>query len=79
MPAMVKTRALCYSNLHERKGSNVDHYESALSAPRQHHFLFHLFRMDKEEHPMPEHRAARLLLLMKQTFEKTNRSENGRI
>ena len=57
----------------------MDRTESTLPAQRQHHFLFHIFRMDKAEHPMPEHRAVRLLSRLKQPVPQKSNTENGRI
>ena len=35
---------------------------------KEHHFLFHIFRMDKEENPMPQNRAEPLLRYLKKVF-----------
>ena len=36
--------------------------------PKDQHYLFHIFRMDKADNPMPDNRAASLLQLLKITF-----------
>ena len=35
---------------------------------KEHHFLFHIFRMDKAENPMPKNKAAELFQLLKSNF-----------
>ena len=37
----------------------------------QRHFLFHIFRMDKAENPMPQKQAENLLRYLKSVFKKT--------
>ena len=41
------------------------------------HFLFHIFRMDKEEHPMPKKQADSLLVQLKTVFSDTKKKETG--
>lgn len=36
---------------------------------RQRHFLFHVFRMDKEENPMPTNQAEALLQRLRKMFK----------
>ena len=36
----------------------------------RHHFLYHIFRMDKAENPMPGNRALPLRQLLKQVFQE---------
>lgn len=36
----------------------------------RHHFLYHIFRMDKAENPMPHSRALSLGQLLKQVFRE---------
>lgn len=48
--------------------------EPALPAKKHRHFLFYIFRMDKETHPLPEHLAAKLLLQLKNTLTDYKRS-----
>lgn len=49
--------------------------EPNLPDQRQHHFLFHIFRMDKEENPMPTARAEILMKLLRSIF--TDNANNG--
>ncbi len=44
----------------------------------QHHFLFHIFRMDKAENPMPQNRAELLLQYLKNVFMDNTTKEKGR-
>ena len=43
----------------------------------EHHFLFHIFRMDREENPMPLLRAESLLLYLKDLFAAGPKKERG--
>ena len=44
---------------------------------KRHHFLFHIFRMDKAENPMPQNQAETLLHYLKSVFmDKT--TDKGR-
>ena len=43
----------------------------------EHHFLFHIFRLDREENPMPRTRAESLLQCLKQLFTTEPRKERG--
>ena len=40
----------------------------------QHHFLFHIFRLDKAEHPMPPQRSAPLLSKLLRVFKDNRRA-----
>ena len=46
--------------------------------PAAHHFLFHIFRLDKELHPMPGQQAERLLQYLKQVFSDPASKTKGR-
>ena len=39
------------------------------------HFLFHIFRMDKEAHPMPNKQADSLFLQLKTVFSDAKKKE----
>ena len=43
----------------------------------EHHFLFHIFRLDREENPMPRNRAESLLQCLKQLFAAEPKKERG--
>ena len=43
----------------------------------EHHFLFHIFRLDREENPMPRNRAESLLQSLKQLFTTGPKKERG--
>ena len=43
-----------------------------------HHFLFHVFRMDKEENPMPTPQAENLLHQLRLIFIKKSMTDNRR-
>ena len=49
--------------------------EANLPEQRPHHFLFHIFTMDKAENPMPLVRVEELLKRLKTALQK---KENGR-
>lgn len=50
----------------------------AMSEDKRHHFLFHIFRMDKEENPMPSNRADLVLQLLKSIFADNTKNNKGR-
>ena len=43
----------------------------------EHHFLFHIFRLDREENPMPRSKAEGLLRYLKQFFTNEPKKERG--
>ena len=43
----------------------------------EHHFLFHIFRLDRAENPMPRSRAESLLQYLKQFFTNEPKKEKG--
>ena len=43
----------------------------------EHHFLFHIFRMDREENPMPRLKAESLLQYLKELFTTEPKKEKG--
>ena len=43
----------------------------------EHHFLFHIFRLDREENPMPRLKAESLLQCLKQLFTAEPKKERG--
>ena len=43
----------------------------------EHHFLFHIFRLDREENPMPRHKAESLLQYLMQLFTTGPKKERG--
>ena len=43
----------------------------------EHHFLFHIFRLDREENPMPRNKAEGLLRYLKQIFTTKPKEERG--
>ncbi len=43
-----------------------------------HHFLFHVFRMDKEENPMPTPQTENLLHQLRLIFIKKSMTDNRR-
>ena len=45
---------------------------------KRHHFLFHIFKMDKAENPMPQNQAERLLHYLKSVFMDNETTEKGR-
>ena len=45
---------------------------------KRHHFLFHLFEVDKAENPMPQKRAKTLLHYLKSVFTDNTTTEKGR-
>ena len=59
----------------------MTYYRSDLPDQRQHHYLFHIFRMDKAENPMPESRAETLLKCLRTVFEnkRNNRKQGNQI
>ena len=52
--------------------------EPELHETKRHHFLFHIFRMDKAENPMPQNQAERLLHYLKSVFMDNTKNEKGR-
>ena len=44
---------------------------------KKHHFLFYLFKMDKDENPMPKNRAEALLRYLKQAIAVGSRKNKG--
>ena len=46
----------------------MTNHESQMPEQPHRHFLFHIFRLDKAENPMPENKAASLLCLIKSNF-----------
>ena len=49
-----------------------------LHETKRHHFLFHIFRMDKTENPMPQSRAETLLHYLKSVFMDNTTNDKGR-
>ena len=47
------------------------------SYEKKHHFLFYLFKMDKNENPMPKKRADTLLQYLKQAIALGSRKNRG--
>ena len=45
---------------------------------RRHHFLFHIFRMDKEANPMPCDHAQVLLQYLRRMFTDTQNNKKER-
>ena len=45
---------------------------------KRHHFLFHIFKKDKAEHPMPQNQAATLLHYLKSVFMDNTTTDEGR-
>ncbi len=43
----------------------------------EHHFLFHIFRLDREENPMPRSRAESLLQYLKHFLTAEPKKERG--
>lgn len=43
----------------------------------EHHFLFHIFRLDREENPMPRARVASLLQYLNRFFTNEPKKERG--
>ena len=43
----------------------------------EHHFLFHIFRMDRDENPMPRLKAESLLQYLKELFTTEPKKEKG--
>lgn len=43
----------------------------------EHHFLFHIFRLDREENPMPRLKAESLLQKLQQFFTTGPKKERG--
>lgn len=43
----------------------------------EHHFLFHIFRLDRAENPMPRSRAESLLQYLKHFLTAEPRKERG--
>jgi hypothetical protein len=52
--------------------------EPEMHETKRHHFLFHIFRMDKAENPMPQNQAERLLHYLKSVFMDNTKNEKGR-
>lgn len=44
---------------------------------KEKHFLFHIFRMDREEHPMPPGRAEMLRKFLKTVFAEKKSTTEG--
>jgi hypothetical protein len=47
---------------------NMDHHENEQKQTERHHYLFHIFRMEKEENPASASRAEALLQYLKKIF-----------
>ena len=45
---------------------------------KRHHFLFHIFKMDKAENPMPQNQAENLLHYIKSVFMDNTTTDKGR-
>jgi hypothetical protein len=45
---------------------------------KRHHFLFHLFKMDKAENPMPKDQAESLLSYLKSVFSDKKTTDKER-
>lgn len=45
---------------------------------KRHHFLFHIFRMDKVKNPMPQNQAETLLHYLKSVFMDNATTDKGR-
>ena len=45
---------------------------------KQHHFLFHIFKMDKAENPMPQKTMEALLHYLKSVFMDNKANDKGR-
>ena len=45
---------------------------------KRHHFLFHIFKRDKAENPMPQNRAETLLHYLKSVFMDNTTNDKGR-
>ena len=56
----------------------MTHPESTKNNNSGHHFLFHIFRMDKEENPMPQLKAETLLNQIKLIFKTNSNIDNRR-
>lgn len=52
--------------------------EPEMHKPKRHHFLFHIFRMDKAENPMPRNQAETLLHYLKSVFMDNTTTDKGR-
>ena len=52
--------------------------ESEMHETKRHHFLFHIFRMDKAENPMPQNQATALLHYLKSVFMDNTTTDEGR-
>ena len=51
--------------------------EPEMHETKRHHFLFHIFRMDKAENPMPQNQAETLLHYLKSVFMDNEKAEKG--
>ena len=52
--------------------------QSEMREAKRHHFLFHIFKMDKAENPMPQSQAETLLHYLKSVFTANAKNEKGR-
>ena len=52
--------------------------EPVIQETKQHHFLFHVFKMDKAEHPMPKNQADSLMQYLKNVVVDKVKNERGR-
>ena len=56
----------------------MTYYKSDLPDQRQHHYLFHIFRMDKDENPMPQNKVESLLQYLKNVLTDNTTKNRGR-
>ena len=52
--------------------------KSEMHETKRHHFLFHIFRMDKAENPMPQNRVEILLHYLKSVFMDNTTNDKRR-
>jgi len=55
----------------------MDQNKNQMTETKKHHFLFHIFRMDKAENPMPKNRAEALLQYLKSVVAGVSRKNKG--
>lgn len=52
--------------------------QTKMREAKRHHFLFHIFKMDKAENPMPQSQAETLLHYLKSVFMDNTTNDKGR-
>lgn len=56
----------------------MDQNKTNAQEQKKHHFLFHIFRLDKAENPMPHTRAEALLRHLKNVVTGATKKNKGR-